>query len=464
MRKQKLIIITIFLFLFLNLFLSPAWASNNKIGIHILETTEVEEVAKLVNSTGGDWGYVTIVLRDDDLEKDKWQDFFNNCRKLHLIPIIRLATHPEDSYWAKPNPDNLGEYVGFLNSLNWPVKKQIVVFFNEPNHKKEWGGEINPQEYVLVSEKLITLFKQSSPNFYILPAGFDQSADGKNGTMKEEEFLQGMILQNPNVFSLFDAWNSHSYPNQGFVGLPTDNGRGTIKGYLWELSFLKNLGVEKDFGVFITETGWPHQEGEGRSAGYFNQEKTAVFYEQAFSIWQADDKVLAVTPFVLNHPAPPFDYFSFFKKDGSFYPQYEKILGISKVKGEVEQIKSFKVSSFELAEILPTKYEYQGKIKVKNTGQWIMGEDKDFSFLIDQERPYLNISSIKLSQGDLIYPNEEKEIDFLVKTGTQSAEHRLKMGEIKKTIYVFKPFDFKNKKVNIFQQILTKIKLFLFDL
>ena len=41
----------------------PLAAPNNKIGIHIMFTSELEEAAKLVNSAGGDYGYVTITIQ-----------------------------------------------------------------------------------------------------------------------------------------------------------------------------------------------------------------------------------------------------------------------------------------------------------------------------------------------------------------------------------------------------------------
>ncbi len=44
----------------------PLSVSNNRFGIHILNPSEVEKAAELVNSSGGDWGYVTIPIRAND--------------------------------------------------------------------------------------------------------------------------------------------------------------------------------------------------------------------------------------------------------------------------------------------------------------------------------------------------------------------------------------------------------------
>ena len=101
--------------LFFSLFLAyPVQASenpldhpNNKFGVHILFPSELPDAAKLVNSNGGDWGYVTIPIQAGDKDVTKWQDFLDQCGKLHIIPIIRLATEGDyfnTAVWRKPSP------------------------------------------------------------------------------------------------------------------------------------------------------------------------------------------------------------------------------------------------------------------------------------------------------------------------------------------------------------------------
>lgn len=78
--------------LILGIFLvSPtnSFAKNNKFGIHIMDEHDLVDAANLVNSNGGEWGYVTIVIRDDQLNRDRWQSVFNQMRRLKLIPIVR---------------------------------------------------------------------------------------------------------------------------------------------------------------------------------------------------------------------------------------------------------------------------------------------------------------------------------------------------------------------------------------
>src|SRR3972149_5978553 len=112
----------------------PLNQPNNRFGIHILETHDLGPAASLVNSNGGNWGYVTVVLRLNDLNHDRGQKMFDMMRRLKLIPIVRLATIPEGDNWVKPLPEDADKLAGFLNSLNWVIKNRYVVLFNEPNH------------------------------------------------------------------------------------------------------------------------------------------------------------------------------------------------------------------------------------------------------------------------------------------------------------------------------------------
>ena len=55
----------------------PRTVPNNKAGVHILSPSEITSAANLVNSQGGDWGYVTIPIQPTDRDKDKWQTFMH---------------------------------------------------------------------------------------------------------------------------------------------------------------------------------------------------------------------------------------------------------------------------------------------------------------------------------------------------------------------------------------------------
>ncbi|MFH1601918.1 MAG: hypothetical protein ABIB61_03105 [Candidatus Shapirobacteria bacterium] len=401
-----------------------------------MEPGDLPAAQELVNSNGGDWGYVTVVIREDDLDFQKWQNFFDDCRRRHLIPIVRIATYMQsDAFWAKPGLDDLEKWPKFLNSLNWPNKQQIVIIFNEPNHNLEWGGEANPQEYALVLEKLVKLFKEKNGNFFVLPAGLDQACSNTAKTLDEKQFLHLMQEAVPEIFSLIDGWSSHSYPNLGFIGLPGQQGRATIRGYIWELDLLKSLGVEKDVPVYITETGWPHKEGSSQSNHFYSSQKTADYFLEAFAVWQTDNRVKAVTPFVLNYPLPPFANFSWLDKDGQAYLQYTEVLGISKSQNNPEQKEDYEIVNLDLPGIMLANLGYQGKITIKNTGQWIIGEKE---FVLPIKAPLgLEISIPSLNKERLIEPGEKKTLDFLVKTSNKAGVYEINFAGHRQLIFIY---------------------------
>ncbi len=448
----------IFLFWLFFTFSGRALADNNKFGIHILEAAEIGKASELVNSKGGDWGYVTIVLRDDDFDKGKWQTFMDECRRKHVIPIVRIATHMlADGIWVRPEENDLKKWPDFLNSLNWPVKREIVTIFNEPNHIQEWNGELKPEEYARILSKSIDLFKAKNPDFFVLNAGFDQAAGNGKTTMDEVLYLRWMQTEVPGVFNKLDGWASHSYPNHGFVGTPVDSGKASIRGYQWELAYLKDLGLNKELPIYITETGWPHAEGLNPSGVFYKEGQVADFMAQAFDIWETDDRVQAVTPFVLNFPEEPFDHFSWLKKDSSEYLQLDKVLGMEKTAGEAEQDESFEIEKIDLQDLLPTDYIYNGKVTVKNTGQWIMGEKE---FLI----PFtaggdMKVKVEKFNNGKILEPGGTGELDFSIATGSQSAEKKIEINGKEYKLYVFKPWSLNDRKVNLWEQIWVRVRL-----
>ena len=63
---------------------------NNKFGMHIAVPADedLQAVSDLVNSNHGKWGYVTMVIPDNDLDLKKWQAVFDKLRHLRLIPIV----------------------------------------------------------------------------------------------------------------------------------------------------------------------------------------------------------------------------------------------------------------------------------------------------------------------------------------------------------------------------------------
>lgn len=472
MFKTLKIIFLILSFLSFLLFIQPRVAYGievtNKYGIHILEPSDLEKAAELVNSSGGDWGYVTIVIRDDDLNFDKWQNFMDQCREKHLIPLVRIATHLEGENWAKPKLLDAEKWANFLNSLNWPVKDQYVILFNEPNHAKEWGGEINPKEYARILSEFNLKFKISNFKFKVLNAGLDLAAGNTKSTMDAYKFWQEMNWEIPGIFERLDGWASHSYPNHGYLGKPWDQGKTSIRGYDWELTVLKNnFGLKKSLPVFITETGWPANNLKFKISNlklsrYYDRSTVANYIKYALeNVWLKDNRIKAITPFLLNYPEPLFSDFAWLDKSGNPYPQFETIKSITKINWWPEQVNKFSLGKIDLPPFLLTESSYEGQVNINNEGQSILGERNDFLLKLSKSDKEINVSDLTLSERNTVKPFEKATLEFEIKTGTESGEFNFSWegaGDYK--INVLKPTFITKARLSIWQKILSKIKLF----
>jgi hypothetical protein len=310
----------------------------------------------------GEWGFVVQLVRLDDLDVARWQQFMDLAAELRLTPILRLATtyDTEAGWWAAPPPDAAGRYhdvagryADFVASLQWPAERRYVILLNEPNHGDEWGGRPDPAAYARFVVDVAGALRAAEPGVFILNAGFDPftphtgSLPFGNGHyyMDAESFMDGMVAAAPDVFHRLDGWSSHPYPLGPFTEAPwqqefrvdwlhdASNDRHVapppgiynrgINGYEWELFKLATYGAPP-LPVFITETGWRHAEStdpaatdNGRAlpdaltvARYFelallgNDGRYPSLPETGWTPWRADPRVVAVTPFALNgYPA-----------------------------------------------------------------------------------------------------------------------------------------------------------------
>lgn len=320
--------------------------SNNKFGIHIINETDLTDAKNLINSNGGDWGYVTFVITETDRNHDRWQSVFDQMRRDHLIPIVRLASKPRGDVWEIPQEAEINNWVAFLNGLNWVTQNRFVIINNEPNHAKEWGGKIDPAGYASYLKKISTSLKQASEDFYILQAGLDPAAPNAAGTMNEFKFIKGMLSFDNKVFDYIDGWASHPYPD--------------APPQIYE-DELKAIG--KQLPVFITEAGWPLDK-------YTEQEAMDKILNAYKNIWSSS-KVVAVTPFILNYSAPPFDRFSWKKPDGTFRSFYAEVKNLPKVKGTPKQFESGQIYAAFIQPIIVPGINFFGVIVAKNNGQSI---------------------------------------------------------------------------------------------
>ncbi len=329
-----------FLLLFIFLFFIPPKAyaiydpfskPNNYLGIHILFTSELEKASVLLNSSGGDWGYVTIPIQIGDRDIDKWQSFMNNAYDKHLIPIIRLSTEADymnTGFWRKPTEADVLDFANFLNSLYWPTKNRYVILFNEVNRYDEWGGDNpDPEEYASLVNYAIDVFKSRSTDFFIILGGLD-NASPNDGVKYLDNFiyLTRMSEKDSSLFNKIDGFASHSYPNPDFLQSPTLTGQESVATYRFEQKLVDSYtSAPKPF--FITETGWNGAKlSEGQIASYF---KLALD-----DVWGKDlNSIVAITPFLLESQNGAFDKFTFTKSGtlteyGKTYQSYPKIKGI----------------------------------------------------------------------------------------------------------------------------------------
>lgn len=306
---------------------NPLAVPNNKFGVHILFPDEINDAAKLIDSNGGDYGYVTIPIQSTDRDLKKWQNFMDQAKKLHVIPLVRLATEGDyfnTHVWRKPTENDILDFANFLNSLNWPQKNRYVIIFNETNRGDEWGGKPNPSEYATILNYAVTVFKSKSPDFFIISAGMDNAAANTADAMNEYTYLQQMNAAISGIFNQVDGFGSHSYPNPAFMQPPTVVNSESIGSFQFESFLIRNM-ISKQLPIFITETGWSRENlSDGTIGSYF---------QNAFNTIWSDSNIVAITPFLLHANSGPFTAFSLFNADGSANLIYQAIFNLTKVKG-----------------------------------------------------------------------------------------------------------------------------------
>ena len=308
------------------------WTKNNKFGLYIYaEEPDMFEIAqKLVNSKGGEWGYVLIPYNVKDLDYDKWLRVFEQLRNKKLIPIIQLWDVDTSDYKKQTQ-----KAADFLNGFLWPIKYRYISVYNETNDSKFWYGDADPEEYAKILDYTIKTFKKENQDFFMINGAFNITVSSDDLRMDAFEYIKKMNEKIPGIFEKLDGWASHPYPQPNFSGSPDTIGRWGIRAYEEELKFLKDkLGVKKELPVFITETGWAHAEGANYNPSFLPVKTVSENFKTAYKdYWLKDDRVRAVTPFTIRYD-PPFDHFSWVNQDNFPYLQYEVIKSLEKVKGE----------------------------------------------------------------------------------------------------------------------------------
>jgi len=436
----------------------PLSVPNNKFGIHIISPTHDESLpaAQLVNSSGGDWGYITVLIESEDRKTDKWQTFFNDLRRKHLIPLVRIATKPIGSNWKIPDTNDATDWANFLDTLTWPTKNRYVIVYNEPNQGQEWEGQVNATHYAKILNQTIDALKAKNPDFFVLNGGLDASAPYKLPLFQDElSFLKEMDQAVPGIFNKLDGWVSHSYPNPGFAGSPDDIGRGTVRTWIWEQRMLQSLGLSKTLPIFITETGWKHAEGLDYDKSLPSADTIGEYFKKAFQYAWNSSQIVAVTPFLLTYLDSPFDHFSFKKPTGNsqnmkilgasfpeYYPHYETLLSMAKTAGKPAQENKAQLTKGSIYHNMVSGESYTIPLTFKNTGQSIWGDGEKLELRAIEGGQDLGILPAELSVGQKIEPGQEASFNLRI--------HTPKTGDYKISLQLFHegkafdqpPFDF----------------------
>lgn len=308
-----------------------SWTPNNIFGIYVYAEDEdyLELAQNLVNSKGGEWGYVLIPYNVKDRDFSKWNRVFQQLNSKKLVPIIQLWDVDLENVEKQTK-----EAAEFLNGFQWPIRDRYIVAYNEPNDSAFWYGNANPEQYARVLDTTITIFKEVNRSFFMMNAGFNTSAANTLTQIDAFDFMKRMDKEIPGIFDKLDGWSSHSYPQPNFSGNPHNVGRWSISAYATELDFLSRvLNVDKQLPVFITETGWAHAEGKVYNSSYLTAEEILKNFEIAYKeIWAKDPRVRAAIAFTLWYP-PPYDHFAWVNQDKVPYVHYEGVKKLKKVAG-----------------------------------------------------------------------------------------------------------------------------------
>lgn len=289
----------------LTFFPIPAFAQT-KLGIHVLDPEEIDAAANLLPNGG----YVTIPIKTDQLDRERWQHFLDVAHDKNIEPIFRLATTFGGTNWERPTRKDIIQFSNFLSSLTWHSDSMTVVAFNEPNHAEEWGGAVDAEDYGQRLTFLVDWFKTEKKHYVVLPAGLDMSARTvSTSSMSGYAFLDHLVAQFPQTLKLVDGWASHAYPNPAFSGKPTDIHEKSIRSYQYETRILKEK-LDLEIPVYVTETGWAHTQKTMRTVSTYLSDA----YEE---VWAKDPSVRAVTVFLLSAQAGPFEKFSLLDGEGN---------------------------------------------------------------------------------------------------------------------------------------------------
>jgi hypothetical protein len=238
--------------------------------------------------------------------------------------------------------------------------------FNEVNRADEWNGEANPSDYAQILLYAKEIFNSKNEDFFIINSGMDNAASTNNGSYSQYDYFIQMNDAVPGIFDKIDGFSSHSYPNPAFTQPPNVDTPQSITSFNYELETINQI-TEKDLPVFITETGWDQSIIPDAVVG--------EYFKEAFdTVWNSE-KIVAITPFLLNSGPGPFEKFSMLKTDGSKNQVFTSIQSIKKTQGkpEINNNKNISEKSTENLPVIsfPDEEDNEGK-ELKFFVKWLL--------------------------------------------------------------------------------------------
>lgn len=300
--------------------------NNNIVGLNIARHHSPRYIwaaADVANANGGSWGYLTILLtredRDDPLSAHALQQVLDRCYEARVQPIVRVATRfdLDSGVWDRPNDQDPARWRALFEQVKFPNRTVWVVPANEPNLGREWGGAVHVPSFVSYLNTFMAVFADSD-RFKVVNAPLNLSNPHQLPRMQDAfDFLAEMMALDASIFERLPAWATNSYKVDGFG----DGVRFTHRGYELELEV-----IGREMPVIITETGWLNRHSD---------EEVMRFYVQAFKDWQADHRVIAVTPLIWD---PDVDDHWMFTLDGkgevvTSNGAYQALHGLPRVAG-----------------------------------------------------------------------------------------------------------------------------------
>ena len=265
----------------------PAPSSNNIVGLNLARLRQphyIRTAGEIANANGGSWGYVTILLTNQDRNASApeyvLQQILDRCYEVRLQPIVRVGTRFDEGtgIWERPTDDDPALWRTLFESVKWPTRTVWVIPANEPNLGREWGGNVDVASYARYLERFIHIFGDSS-RFKVVNAPLNLSNPHSPPEMQDAfDFLAEHLALTPTIFERLPGWASNSYKIDG-VG---EGERFTHRGYQVELE-----QIGRDLPVLITESGVLNRHDE---------DEIARFFVQAYKDWQSDPRVVAATP------------------------------------------------------------------------------------------------------------------------------------------------------------------------